>query len=192
MAYSAVPTVATGDTWTAANHNAYIKDNFAAGVPDIFTAKGDLAVATAADAAVALGVGPNYQTLIADSGEASGVKWGSQLQFTGRLTNGSWDGDTKTTGTYTIAANTFNANLPNAARALLVSLSARWTTANNGNSCNIRKPGEGNNGVLVRGLVANFFVDNMGIVPLDGSGQFEVVVSTASAEVYIDVWGYIY
>lgn len=29
MAYSAVPTVATGDLWTAANHNQYIKDNFA-------------------------------------------------------------------------------------------------------------------------------------------------------------------
>ena len=191
MAYSAVPTVATGDTWTAANHNTYIRDNFAAGVPDIFTAKGDLAVATAADAAAAVGVGADNSSLIADSGETAGVKWGSQLQFTGQQTNGAWNGDSKSTGTYTIAANTFNANLPNAARALLVSLSARWTTANNGNSCNIRKPGEGSNGILVRGLVANFFVDNMGIVPLDGSGQFEVVVSTASAEVYIDVWGYI-
>lgn len=30
MAYSAVPTVATGDLWTAANHNQYIKDNFTA------------------------------------------------------------------------------------------------------------------------------------------------------------------
>jgi hypothetical protein len=27
MAYTAVPTVATGDTWTAANHNLYLKDN---------------------------------------------------------------------------------------------------------------------------------------------------------------------
>ena len=30
MGYSIVPTVATGDLWTAANHNTYIKDNFAA------------------------------------------------------------------------------------------------------------------------------------------------------------------
>ena len=29
MAYSVVPTVATSETWTAANHNQYIKDNFA-------------------------------------------------------------------------------------------------------------------------------------------------------------------
>lgn len=29
MAYSAVPTVATNDIWSASNHNTYIKDNFA-------------------------------------------------------------------------------------------------------------------------------------------------------------------
>jgi hypothetical protein len=30
MAFTSVPTVATGDVWSAANHNQYIKDNFAA------------------------------------------------------------------------------------------------------------------------------------------------------------------
>lgn len=30
MAYSAVPTVSTGDLWTASNHNTYIRDNFTA------------------------------------------------------------------------------------------------------------------------------------------------------------------
>jgi hypothetical protein len=30
MAYNAVPTVATSDSWTASQHNTYIKDNFAA------------------------------------------------------------------------------------------------------------------------------------------------------------------
>ena len=29
MSFTTVPTVATGETWTAANHNQYIKDNFA-------------------------------------------------------------------------------------------------------------------------------------------------------------------
>ena len=29
MAYTAVPTQNTGDSWSAANHNTYIKDNFA-------------------------------------------------------------------------------------------------------------------------------------------------------------------
>lgn len=75
MAYNAVPTKSTNDTWTAAENNTYIKDNFAAGVPDIFEAKGDLAVATAANTAVRLGVGTDGHTLTADSAETAGVKW---------------------------------------------------------------------------------------------------------------------
>ena len=75
MAYSSVPTVATGDLWTAANHNTYVRDNFAAGVPDIFTTKGDLAVASAADVAQRLAVGADGQVLMADSAQAYGIKW---------------------------------------------------------------------------------------------------------------------
>lgn len=68
MSYSAVPTVSTGDTWSAANHNTYIRDNFAAGVPDIFTAAGDIAYATAANAASALAIGSSDQVLTVNSG----------------------------------------------------------------------------------------------------------------------------
>lgn len=75
MAYSTVPTVATGDLWTAANHNTYIRDNFAAGVPDLFTTKGDSAWATAADTAARMGVGANKQLVYADSAATPGVAW---------------------------------------------------------------------------------------------------------------------
>ena len=75
MAYSAVPTVATGDLWTASNHNTYIRDNFAAGVPDIFTTKGDIAVASGPDAASRIGVGANNNVLMADSAQTNGIKW---------------------------------------------------------------------------------------------------------------------
>ncbi len=54
MAYNPVPTVATGDPWSAANHNTYVRDNFAAGVPDIFTAAGQIPYSTAADVAAVL------------------------------------------------------------------------------------------------------------------------------------------
>ena len=75
MAYTRVPTVAVGDLWTAANHNAYVKDNFAAGIPDIFTAKGDLAVASAANVADALPVGSDDEILLCDDSDTVGVIW---------------------------------------------------------------------------------------------------------------------
>ena len=51
MAYTAVPTITTGDVATAAWGNTYIKDNFAASVPDIFTADGEVVIGTGANAA---------------------------------------------------------------------------------------------------------------------------------------------
>lgn len=51
MTYTIVPTITTGDLATAAWGNTHIKDNFAAGVPDLFTTLGDVAIATASNAA---------------------------------------------------------------------------------------------------------------------------------------------
>lgn len=78
MAYSVVPTVTTGDLWTAANHNTYVRDNFAASIPDLFTTKGDLAVSSGADAAGRLPAGSDGQAVMADSAETLGLKysWG--------------------------------------------------------------------------------------------------------------------
>lgn len=75
MAYTPVPTVATNDLWTATQHNTYIRDNFAASVPDIFTTKGDIAVATGADVAVRLAVGGEGAVLVADSVQSTGIRW---------------------------------------------------------------------------------------------------------------------
>jgi hypothetical protein len=76
MAYTAVPTASTGQAaWNASYVNTYIRDNFAAGVPDVFTAKGDLAVATAADTAGVLALGTDGFILTADSAQATGLKW---------------------------------------------------------------------------------------------------------------------
>ena len=75
MSYTPVPTKTTGELWSADDNNTYIRDNFAAGVPDLFTTKGDLAVATGADVAIRLAVGTDGQLLTADSGETCGMKW---------------------------------------------------------------------------------------------------------------------
>jgi hypothetical protein len=77
IAYNPLPTLATGDTWSAANANIYWKDNFAAGVPDIFTAAGDIAYATAANAAAPLAIGTPGQALLSSSDSLP--VWGSVI-----------------------------------------------------------------------------------------------------------------
>lgn len=74
MAYTPVPTVTTGDLFTAANYNAYVSANFAAGVPDIFTTAGDMAYGTAADVATRLGIGTALQLLRTNAG-ATAPEW---------------------------------------------------------------------------------------------------------------------
>lgn len=76
MSYNTMPVQSTGDVWTAAANNTYVRDNFIAGVPHIFSAKGYIAIATGANAASGLSVGENETVLIRDDGESSGVKWG--------------------------------------------------------------------------------------------------------------------
>jgi hypothetical protein len=80
MAYTIVPEVIEGDSWTAKDMNRYVKDNFAAGVPGLFTAKGDIAVATGADAAARIGVGTDGDYLYADSANTNGVVWSSPIR----------------------------------------------------------------------------------------------------------------
>lgn len=75
MAYTEVKTVATGDGWTAGDMNTYVKDNFAAGIPDIFTTKGDLGAAAAENQAVRLAAGSDNTILSADSTQDAGLKW---------------------------------------------------------------------------------------------------------------------
>lgn len=77
MAYNPVPTVTTGDLWTAANHNTYVRDNLAAGVPAIIQAAGDLAVGSGLQAATRLAKGSNLQVL--EMSSAGDVAWGDPV-----------------------------------------------------------------------------------------------------------------
>lgn len=63
MAYTPVPTQNTTGTWTAAEHNTYVRDNFAAGIPGLMTTKGDLVAATGTDAGARLAAGSDGQAL---------------------------------------------------------------------------------------------------------------------------------
>lgn len=76
MAFTPVPTKTAGQQWTHTDHNTYLADNMAAMPPDVFTTKGDIFVATGADAGIRVGVGANNTVLIADSAQTAGVRWG--------------------------------------------------------------------------------------------------------------------
>lgn len=78
MAYVPLTPISNGDTIATAWGNQ-VKDNFAAGVPDIFTTKGDIAVASAADAAGRVGVGTNFQIVHAMSSATLGIEYSSGI-----------------------------------------------------------------------------------------------------------------
>lgn len=75
MAYTPVPSVAAGDWIDEVFINTYWRDNMAASAPDVFSAKGQLAVGTGVDSMGVLRVGANGDVLVADSGSAVGLKW---------------------------------------------------------------------------------------------------------------------
>ena len=75
--YTPVPTQVEGSAWTARKNNKYLRDNWKKLPPDIFTAKGDLSVATGAAAIDRLGIGTAGQDLVSDNTQAKGRKWAS-------------------------------------------------------------------------------------------------------------------
>ena len=99
MSYNAVPTVATGDLWSAANHNTYIRDNFAAGVPDIFSAAGQLVYGAGVDSASVLALGAAGKVLKVNSG-ATAPEWGDVAGITARQGGDANNYDTPGTTNY--------------------------------------------------------------------------------------------
>lgn len=106
MAFNTVPTVATGDLWTAANHNTFVRDNFNAGVPAIFSAKGDLAIGDGDKQAIRLPLGTMGQIPRAVPGAAVPLQYGSLFQNARRF-------KFRTLGLNITAPNgSFSANMP--------------------------------------------------------------------------------
>lgn len=106
MAYADIGDKSTGDIFTEAMWDQ-IRANFQAGVPDIFTTKGDIAVATGADAASRLAVGADDSILVADSGESTGIAW--QIQPACRAYNsGAFDPATSSWVSITLDSERFD------------------------------------------------------------------------------------
>jgi len=189
MTYSPVPTVATGDLWTASNHNTYIRDNFAAGVPGLFTTKGDMAVASASQIAARLGIGSNGQVLTPDSGQTLGMKWAGFPTW-GEWVNTSWDGDAKNIGNYTVNASDWTGIPASGVGGILLGIQCKWTNADIGNLLYAKKLSSSKNYLTVRSHIANQPFDAMGLVPLV-NGQFELQVLRENAlEVWVTIYGY--
>lgn len=74
MSYQQIPYVSDDEVWTEEKHNQLL-DNQRAGVPDVFTAKGDLAYAAGADQAAVLPIGSERQVL--QVGADGKPKWGA-------------------------------------------------------------------------------------------------------------------
>jgi hypothetical protein len=79
---SAISVLDTGGNFTGTDVEAVLAELDASisagGIPaTIFDAKGDIIAATAADTASRLAVGSNGQVLTADSGESTGLRWGT-------------------------------------------------------------------------------------------------------------------
>lgn len=84
MAYADLGAISPGDLGQSVWANQ-VRANFQAGVPDIFSAKGDLAGATGPNAAARLAIGADDAILVPDSGESTGLAW--QIQPAVRVYN---------------------------------------------------------------------------------------------------------
>ena len=76
MAWTAPRTWVVGEVVTAALGNVHWRDNLLQTAPALVTTKGDIVVATAANTIARLAVGANNRVPIADSAEATGLRYG--------------------------------------------------------------------------------------------------------------------
>jgi hypothetical protein len=107
----------TGHTHTESDVTGLTTDLAAKVAKSTLTTKGDIYVATGSATPVRLGVGTDGQVLVADSGQASGVKWDSTSGGGGFA--GAWDsgtayaiGDMVTKDGWLVAAKTAGTNQP--------------------------------------------------------------------------------
>lgn len=101
--YTPVPSVAAGDWIDEIFINTYWVDNMAAGLPDLFSAKGQMAVGLGVDDMGILDVGADEAVLHADSSQALGVAWREIVLISQRQGNSATNWNTQGTINYTPA-----------------------------------------------------------------------------------------
>lgn len=124
MPYTSLPAKTAPAYLNLTDYDA-IKGNFEASAPDLYTAKGDLAPATGADAAARLAVGADDSELTPDASQTTGLAW--QIRPTARAYNnaslgpysaGGWNSvtlnseDFDTDGVHSTSSNTSRMTIP--------------------------------------------------------------------------------
>jgi len=191
MAYTPVPSVIAGDWIDEVFINTYWVDNMAAGVPDVFTTKGQLAVALGTDSMGVLSVGANNKVLMADSAQTLGMLWGDvAVLFSSVATVTGFSGVSKNTGTYNLSVSDISLTVPSSAKAILVNASAQWSTIAS-NPLILVERAAGHPGVIIDGTVVNWLLHSQGIVPLN-AGAFVVRVLIQNVTlITVNVVGYL-
>lgn len=113
MAYTPVPAFFVDDIIDEIFLNTFWRDNMAAGVPDIFSAKGDLPVGLGVDSVGVLPVGTNDQVLAADSSQATGLKWKDLKTVTNRQGGNATNWNTQGTTNYVPASSQMQVGVRN-------------------------------------------------------------------------------
>jgi len=194
MAFTTLPTYSTGDSVTAANWNTYIKNNFAAMPPDIFTATGEIFVGEGADTGGLLSPSTTGKPLIVATAQTLGVKysdtvWSSKFTWANYV-HADFSGDDTYGGT-TMSISIHDAtgyNVPATAIMLVARLRVNWNAGSSDDYVSISNTSDTDMKMLRIDYNSQASTDLMHqqgfVVPAEGKILLEI---TDSSDVNLDL-----
>jgi hypothetical protein len=154
------------------------------------TQTGDIVCNSSATEMEALHVGDANTVLMSTSASTVPTYGYNFVLSTTALMNTDYDGDPKSTGSYILSASDWG--VPSDARGIVVAFSALWGSTGLTKWANLRPVDSNQWCVGVAAHTADFYNNNSGIVPLDSSGNFELIVYGENCtQVHITIWGWI-
>ncbi len=186
--YTPVPAFLTGDLIDEPFLNTYWRNNMAAGLPDMFSAKGQLAVGLGVDDMGILNVGSDGTILEADSTQAAGLKWGTKPASIYTIEPAGLNGPTAV-GTTTRSAVT-DFGIPSGCTAILIGLIGQWADVSGSPLAYVRRAAGDDPAVRIYGAVNAKKDYSAGVVQLNNN-NYDVVISVANMAAS-ELWCYGY
>lgn len=199
MAFTTLPTYSTGDSVSAANWNTYVKDNFAAMPPDIFTAAGEIFVGEGADTGGLLSKSVIGKPLIVDIGETLGVKYSDTVLSSAFTWSyyGNLDYNNDTFGGTTVSISVHDAtgyNVPATAKILIAKLRVAWNAGSTDDYVHISNTSDSDMEMLRIDYSlggATYWITQHGFVtPAEGNLILEITDS-ADVNLHLSFLGYV-